>query len=376
MKKFPILYKSAKTGKTQQWQIIVIGDSYHTEAGQVGGKITVSEPTVCEGKNIGRANETTANEQAILEAQSKYDKKLERGYTVDIENADDGPSFYEPMLAQKYDITDCQFPAYVQRKSDGIRAIITKHGAFTRNGKRHMCVPHILKALQPVFAKSPDAIFDGELYNHELHDNFNKISSLIRKTKPTDADLIESARIVQFHCYDSPRINGLKEDASFSQRRANRILLLKDVIKEKNACIHLVVTLMVDSHDDVEKFHAKFVEEGYEGIMIRIDGPYENRRSKYLLKYKKFDTDEFIIEGIIPGVGNKTGMAGSVEMHSKSGEYFTSNIKAPHDELVYMLKNKSQFIGKPATVRYFGLTPGKQVPRFPYVIDTDRWSYE
>jgi len=373
MKKHPIIYKTAKTGKPQQWQIIVDGDSFYTEAGQVGGVITRSLPTVCKPKNVGRANATTAEEQAQLEAESKHNKRLERGYTTNIANADAGPAFYEPMLAQKYDKDNFEFPAYVQRKSDGIRAIITKDGAFTRNGKRHMCIPHILKALAPVFVKMPDAILDGELYNHDLHDNFNKISSLIRKTKPTEEDLVETAKLVEFHCYDSPRIGNHKEDAPFSQRRAARVLALKGL---NASCVKLVETLMVNNHDEVEKYHEQFVAEGYEGIMVRIDGPYENKRSKYLLKYKKFDTDEFTIEGIIPGTGNKSGMAGSVEMHSKSGEYFTANIKAPHEDLVYMLQNKNKFIGKEATVRYFGLTPDKKVPRFPYVIETDRWSYE
>ena len=175
----PCLYKLSKTGAAQSWQIFVHGNTFWTEAGQIGGVITKSEPTTCEGKNIGRANETSGFAQALAEASAKHKKKLEHGYNLTMETIGDGLSYYEPMLAHKFvDYKeDLKYPVLCQRKSDGIRAIITKDGATTRKGKPHKCVPHILKALKPFFDKDPDAILDGELYNHELHDDFNKISS-------------------------------------------------------------------------------------------------------------------------------------------------------------------------------------------------------
>lgn len=381
MKSFPILYKRAKTGSPQSWQIFVEDNQYWTAAGQVGGVITKSEPTTCEGKNIGRANETTASEQAIAEAQSKWQKKVDRGYFESLNDIDEGTSYFEPMLAKKFENEkhkiDWSKGCIIQPKLDGIRAIITKDGATTRNGKEHKAIPHILKALKPLFDIDPNLIIDGEVYNHLLHDDFNKIASVVRKTKPTAFDLEESARLAQFHCYDTPRVDIYNENSSYLRRREEFIKLMNKTNIKENDCFQLVHNIRIFEEADVKSAHAEFVSQGYEGIIVRIaDAPYEHKRSDNLLKYKVFDDDEFVIEGVLPGKGNKANMAGSIELHSKSGEYFTSNIKAPHDVLTNMLKNKSKYIGKTCTVRYFGLTPDKEIPRFPYVIDMDRWTYE
>lgn len=378
LKKLPTLYKQTKTCATQVWTIFVDGDSFYTESGQLSGKMTRSSPTVCVGKNIGKANETTPEEQAEAEAQAKWEKKLSGAYKESLDDIEDGASYFEPMLAKKFEDEkhkiDWKIGATVQPKYDGIRAIITKDGATTRNGKEHKSIPHILKALEPIFKNDPSLILDGEIYNHELHEDFNKIASVVRKTKPTKEDLEESAKLAQFFCYDAPRIAGLSQKAPFVERYKEMKKVLEKI---NNDCIKVVPNLTANSEEEVKKCHDSFVSDGYEGIIVRIsNAPYVNKRSDKLLKFKVFDTDEFTIEGVLAGKGNKSQMAGSVELHSKSGEYFTSNIKAPHDVLTNMLKNSKKYIGKVCTVRYFGLTPDKEIPRFPYVIDMDRWTYE
>ena len=65
----------------------------------------------------------------------------------------------------------------MQKTDNGIEA-------FTRNGKQIDSIPHILESLKDFFKKNPYAILDGELYNHDLRDNFNKITSLVRKQTP------------------------------------------------------------------------------------------------------------------------------------------------------------------------------------------------
>ena len=49
--------------------------------------------------------------------------------------------------------------------------------------------------------------------------------------------------------------------------------------------------------------------------------------------------------------------------------------KEHYKKQLEMLKNKKKLIGKEATVKYFNLTPDG-IPRFPYVINVDRFSYE
>jgi ATP-dependent DNA ligase len=365
MKQLPVIYKRTKTGAIQQWQIIVKDNTFYTIEGQLDGKMTTSKPTVCNAKNVGRANSTSPSEQAFCEAQAKWTKKTENGYKEQMDVIDEGKGYFESMLAKSYkDYEDkIVFPVYVNVKLDGIRAIITKDGATTRNGKKHCCIPHILESLAPFFDKYPSAILDGEIYSHELHDDFNKISSLIRKTKPTKEDLAESKSIVQYHVYDCPQIGQLKQSAPFIER----FNMMASNLKNYNY-IHIVEAYTVTSKEEIIKYHEKFVSEGYEGIIVRLNKAYENKRSKHLLKYKVFDDAEFKILDICAGQGNKSDMAGYMVFKTKEGIDFTSNIKGTHEYLKDLLINKHKYVGEQATIKYFGLTPDKSVPRFPYVI--------
>lgn len=94
---FPTLYSRASNGSIQEWTIKVYGHQYWTESGQYGGKITISAPTTVSGKNIGRSNETTAEEQALKDAEAKWKKQKKTGYFEDI-NDIDNMSYVEPML--------------------------------------------------------------------------------------------------------------------------------------------------------------------------------------------------------------------------------------------------------------------------------------
>lgn len=380
MKSFPIIYKRATTGAAQQWQIFVEGNQFWTEAGQVGGAITKSAPTTCEGKNIGRANETSPEEQALFEANSKHNKKLEKGYFLTLDAIDDTRKYFEPMLAKIYadekHKLNWDMGVIVQPKLDGIRAIITKDGATTRNGKEHKAIPHILKALEPLFKQDETLILDGEIYNHDLHDDFNKISSVVRKQKPTAADLEESAKLAQFHCYDAPRIGKMDQEYPFATRYEAMQKLLERVWDNY---IQIVPNLLASNEAEVQECHDKFLARGYEGAIIRDRmAGYVNKRSDKLLKFKVFQDDEFVIEWIDCGRGLKADMAATVHCtFPKNGEPFDPTIKAPHDVLKNMWINKDKYVGKTCTVRYFGITPGdKGVPRFPYMIDIDRWTYE
>ena len=98
-------------------------------------------------------------------------------------------------------------PVFMQPKLDGVRCLIQCNPrkmvvAYSRTGKEWKNIDHILNSLIPFFAEHPDVILDGELYNHALKDDFEKIISCVRKTKPTDVDKAESRKLVQFHCYD------------------------------------------------------------------------------------------------------------------------------------------------------------------------------
>jgi DNA ligase-1 len=240
---------------------------------------------------------------------------------------------------------------------------------WTRNGKQIISAPHIRKSLQPLFDKKPDLVFDGELYNHTLKNDFNTIVSLIKKTKPTEADLKESAEKIQYHIYDLPSVKD-----TFGMRLRALASLQYEFINQWAACCDLVRTDVVINNTSIERLYGEYMEEGYEGQMVRLDKAYENKRSKFLLKHKTFQDEEFQILEIGEGIGNRTGTAGYM-VFERNGNRFNSNIKCSYDEGVEILKNKDKLIGKMATVKYFNLTPAG-IPRFPFVINLDRASYE
>jgi ATP-dependent DNA ligase len=197
------LYKRSSNGKIETWQIFVDGDGFYTVAGQLGGKLSTSAKTKCQGKNLGKKNETTAEQQAELEAKAKCDKKLKDGYVVDLSQVDEVTKLV-PQLAKVYgDYKDkVKFPVISSEKMDGTRLLASKNGLFTRNGEKYVSIPHIYEALKPVFEQYPDLVLDGEAFNLELKDNFNKIISLVKKKKPTAEELAESKELIKFYIFD------------------------------------------------------------------------------------------------------------------------------------------------------------------------------
>jgi DNA ligase-1 len=368
--KLETIYKKTKTGATQEWTIEVVGNKYRTHSGQVGGAITTNEWTVVYGKNVGKANGTTDSEQALKEAEAKRTKKLESGYFENI-NHINKTQYFEPMLAAKWeDYKDkIQYPIFSQPKLDGIRCIVTKDGMFSRNGKPIISAPHIRESLSEVFEVYPDMILDGELYADKFANDFNKIVSLVKKTKPTDVDLKESKKNIQYWIYDLP-----DNDIQFGDRCDRLHDLFKAFESFSKHCIEVETTLCM-SEDDVIDLYEGYVDAGFEGQMLRMNSKYENKRSKSLLKHKSFVDEEYIIKDICEGEGNRTGTAGYMVFETADGKPFKSNVKGTWEETAEMLKNKKKLIGKQATIKYFNLTPDG-IPRFPFVINIDRNSYE
>ena len=364
--KLPMLFARTNTGAIQTWTIEVDGNKYRTHYGQIDGAIQTTEWTLCEGKNSGKKNATSSEDQAVKEAKATWKKKKESGYFENIKDIDES-SFTEPMLAKNYDDykDELKYPVYSQPKLDGIRCVVKRDGMWSRNGKPIVSAPHVLVALKPFFDKFPNAILDGELYADKFANDFNAICSLVKKTKPTAEDLAESEKNIQYWVYD------WIVQKTFSDRNSDITTYIVN-----NNVVRRVPTHLVDTITHLNELYEKYVDEGYEGQMVRTDGPYENKRSKHLLKRKEFQDSEYKILDIVEGVGNKSGMAGHMVFKNHKGIEFHSNIKGDREYLKELLKNKKKYIGKSATVKYFNLTPDDEIPRFPYVINIDRESYE
>lgn len=358
IKTLPTLYSRTSSGSIQSWTIEIEDDKHRVVSGLVDGKKITSNWTVCLPKNIGRSNETTAEQQADLEAQAKWKKKLEADYRLNISDIDQ-KKFIEPMLAKNFEdyINDIVYPVFSQPKYDGIRCIVNSHSMKSRNGKDIVSAPHILKELQAFFDKFPSISLDGELYCDKLANDFNKICSLVKKAKPTISDINESANTIQYWVYDFVDLEKPFKD---------RCLFLKDNLPQ-TSCIKLVPTDIANNFQELTTLYEGYVSNNYEGQMIRLNALYELKRSKHLLKRKEFQDNEFLICDVLEGDGNKSGMAGSMLLVDKEGKTFNSNIKGDRDYLKSLLVAKNYLINKYATVKYFNLTPDG-IPRFPYVI--------
>ena len=146
---YPKLFKRTKTGAIQTWRVVVEGNSFYTVDGQLDGVLTTSKPTICKGKNIGKANETSDEDQAICEAEAKMKKKLETGYSLTQDKIDTCRGYFEPMLCKSYtdykDTINFNSSVYCQPKLDGMRCICRKDGMWSRNGKPTLSAPHILE---------------------------------------------------------------------------------------------------------------------------------------------------------------------------------------------------------------------------------------
>jgi DNA ligase 1 len=357
------LYSRRTDGGLQEWTIEINDDKYRTISGMVDGEKVTSEWTVCLGKNIGRSNETTPAMQALAEAKAKWQKKRDKGYSPTQDTVDDH-GLFKPMLAKEYGSKPIAFPLYTQPKLDGVRCIANKDGLWSRNGKPLTGTPHINKALEPYFKEHPNVVFDGELYGDKLSDDFNKIIHFVRQEDPTEEEIDQAKDAIQYHIYDFPPSG--KPNQS-SQIFSLRYKTLEKAVKEiSNGCVVLVETHLVDTQEELDQYYGKFIEDGYEGQIVRLDGQYENKRSYNLLKRKTFTDSEFVIKDIIPGVGNRSGMAGKILFAQEDGKKFEASIKGSRSYFRELLFNKQKYIGEFATVKHFNRTPDG-IPRFPVV---------
>ena len=256
------------------------------------------------------------------------------------------------MLAHKYNEDKADYPAFIQPKLDGVRCLFTAKGAVSRANNQFMNVQHIEQALKPFFAKNPTAILDGELYNHGLKDDFEKIISLVKKRKPTDADRAEAKELVQYHMYDVVSMT----IATYVDRN---LFLLAEPSFRNSSILEVTSTRLATDFDDAQRFHAKNLKLGYEGSIYRTpSGKYKGTRSWDLMKFKDFHDAEATIIGYEIGKGKREGTLGKFIMQDYEGNKFGCPPGKGYNykDLANMLENIHDYIGQYATFTYFERT--------------------
>lgn len=363
MTTLPTLYKKTSTGAIQFWRITVSGNQIETTYGQVGtDSPQTTVDVIGEGKNLGRSNATTPEEQAQAEAEAKWTKQLKKGYVKTAKAAEAGgvdkviEGGMNPMLAHKYKehAKKIVFPCFGQPKLDGIRCIAVKRDGdvtlWTRTRKPIFSMPHIVQALEAL--PEEDFVLDGELYNHDYRYDFENIISLVRPDSP-----VEGYEVVQYHVYD------VANAMPYSSRRQ----WLKAMVQKSSPAspLRFVETHAVESDKQVMPFHDLMVSKGYEGAMLRnADSPYVMKRSYDLQKVKTFETHEFPIVGFEEGRGRLAGHVGSFICEMPNGKTFSAKQKGSLKNLKQYFENPDLWKGKVLTVQYQNLT-ADGLPRFP-----------
>lgn len=357
MKIFPKLYKQ-KNKKIMSWQIQADTDSipprYIVEHGYVDGKIQQTSTEVKKGKNSGKKNATTPQEQCLLEAEALWTKQRDRkGYNEDI-NADKP---IMPMLAHKWQDHKhrVNFPLLIQSKYDGTRCLAHINNGnvrlISRENREYIGLNHIIKPLQ----KLPDMILDGELYSNEI--NFREIISAIKKEGGNAL-----TPKIEYHVYD------IISDKIYEKRlEFLNTLNALDIISYP---VIIVPTYQVNSEKEIKDYHDKFKKDGYEGAIIRDpSGKYEcDKRSKSLLKYKTFQDKEYTIIGASENKGKLVGTCTFV-CQTLTGETFDVMPDGTYEERCQYWQDWQDGAiqsGDFMTVEFFEYTDDvNEIPRFP-----------
>ena len=259
----------------------------------------------------------------------------------------------KPMLAYPVSAKPIDYskPTFIQPKLDGVRCVIQYDAgvvtAYSRTGKEWKNIEHIKLNLYRFFDKFPNVILDGELYNHDLRDNFEKIISLVRKTKPTAEDRVEASRLTQFHCYDI-----IDETLPFDQR----IEFVNQSLMLIGSSIHTLDTIMVIGEDGAQSVHKSNLKKGYEGSIVRTNDTYACKRSHNLRKFKDFHDAEAEITGWVEGKGKRIGTIGKFTAVDSEGNQFGMPVMDKFKYLQDNFEEMKTWLGETATFTYFERT--------------------
>lgn len=312
------LYSKNKSGKTLVWKAesdltlndqgwITINVSYGQEGGKIQNKVRYTK----SGKNKGKANATTIEEQALLDISYLYRAQLEeKGY---FKSLDDYKVRQTAMLAHKYQDKEHKLAVdtegnftrtyYAQPKLNGIRCTAIKVSEteiqfLSRTNKLFTPFDHISKDLLKIM--NVGDMVDGELFNPQMP--LEHIASLVNSdtdrfvTDETLGVTLWTLTDLQYHIYDGVELNN---NVSCTERRkwVESLFGTADSI----GSLVKVLTVTVKSISEMKEKFKEWISMHYEGLMLRDSiGTYEyDARSVFLLKYKEMLDEEFEIVDII-----------------------------------------------------------------------------
>lgn len=349
------IYKIDSKNKTRIINFWTEDNIFYTEAGILGGKL-VKNFTICEGKNIGKINESTPEQQAILEMEADIKKKLKGEY---YENIDDITlKEFRPMKGLVWEDQKIkpEYPLLASYKLDGARCyaelidgkVILK--SFT--GEVWLNCEHISESLLPLLNRYPNLIIDGEFYNMKYAGRFNELMSIIRQQTPTIAEKELSESVIQLHIYDI-------YDKNFPLLSAfDRYATIIHLSTMFNKYVIKCNQKIVRSDIEFNNFHKEATDLGCEGSIVRTNIAYTpNKKGKGFYKRKDYQDAEFELIDLLEGEGKWIGKAKKAIVKMPNGKHCGVGVIGSYEVCEEYLKNKDFYIGKLATVKYLCFTP-------------------
>jgi DNA ligase-1 len=370
----PTLYGKASNGKIRQWVVYVEDDEVVVLSGQVNGKQKEDRSTSAP-KNIGKSNETTAHQQAWLEAESKWKKKLKQDYR---ESVEDIPQSTLPNLAHKYQEkahTINWNQTWELPKLDGVRgsSFYKNNGQIlqSRGGEEYPVIQEIADELEECFfADYPDSFVDGELYCHGMY--LEDITACVKKHN-------EDTKKIEFHVFDW--LHNQDDNHGWYERYnrySNKLsLYYMGLGGDYNGRIKGVYAAPCPSEQLMLDTHAMYVKQGYEGIILRdqFEKYSFGNRTTGIIKYKVPESEEFVVDSFeISKRGEGTPWCMYVGLDGKPG-LFKAPVATTIERRKFYAQNPEKFIGKHLTVDFEKLSkygkPTKPIGKAFREVDLD-----
>ena len=225
----------------------------------------------------------------------------------------------KPMLAKQVDkVTNTKIfdkEWYASRKIDGLRALIymgedgelhtASRGAMNYDAAMYEILSNPI--LIEIFKENKGLIMDGEAYHHGF--SLQQLNSIAR-TQKTAVDY----GVLQFYWYDIVDTNSTFDERwAYMQDIKDKYNLSFDperIFKRDELRIQFVPQQLISGYDNMLKLHNQFVEEGWEGLVIRDpDVVYRpNGRTNDMIKIKVYKSEDFLVTGY------ELGLRGSEDM--------------------------------------------------------------
>jgi DNA ligase-1 len=280
---------------------------------------------------------------------------------------------FDEKMAKKVNFNEDVW--YVSRKLDGCRCIciIDENGEpkyFSRAGNEFLTLKNLDAEIISLGLKN--MVIDGEICMMDENGNEN-FQGIIKEIKRKD-HTIENPFFYMFDILTMEEFVNKEGTTPFSIRNVQLDNLFFE--REYKNIGYLEQKTLLD-----ERMLTHYIglakENGWEGLMLRKDAPYQGKRSNDVLKVKQFYDAEYIVVDIENAVNRVIVDGREVEemmMRNVVIEHKGSRVQVGsgfnHEQKRYYFEHPEEIIGKQITVQYFETTKndkGTESLRFPTV---------